>query len=96
MKIVTYRPIEHGHETAVFVNGEQVGRVRKRHESYTGLKRGGWYVYYDFYAGDSREKLTSGTTRKGAVAEALVALDLHEAANEVDPDTAWFYMNKEV
>jgi hypothetical protein len=103
MKIVKFKVIEHGiNETAVLVAGlGQVGRTRKRHESYSGIQGGGRYSYYDFYAGDSREKLSTGSTRKGAVAEGLIRLSqtaepeqtirLREAAVEVDSDTARHY-----
>lgn len=80
-------------ETGVYVNGELVGTLRKRTESYTGIRgssgrRLGRYTYFDFYSRDEeRTKFTTGSTRKVAVAEALARLGYYEAAYWVDPST---------
>ena len=79
----------------VLVDGEQVGSVRKRVESYTGIQRGGRYTYWDFRKPGERERLVDGgTSRARVTAEALVKLGMDDAARVADPDHADFHINK--
>ena len=98
-------------ETGIYVNGILVATYRKRVESYRGIRgsngrRLGRYTYYQVYEptsepGGGTVMLAKDSTRKRAVAEALVKLayrdgelvrpDLVEAAYEVEPDIASLY-----
>ena len=81
-----------GDEVDVLVDGVKVGSIRKHNEWYGNLgRRGVRYTYFDFYAPGQREKLACASTRKAAVAEALVLLGHYEAALACDPGTARHY-----
>jgi hypothetical protein len=82
-------------EYDVLIDGEVVGSVRKRQESYTGIKGGGRYTYWDFRLPGERSKFVQGgSTRGKAVAEALVKLGKDEAAFVADKDYAEFQISK--
>jgi hypothetical protein len=74
----------------VHVGGQQVGRVYKRVESYSGIMGGkgrrlGSYTYWDYYAeADLLAKLGSETARKRAVASLLIKLGYFEEALPLD------------
>jgi hypothetical protein len=84
-------------EVDLFVDGVKVGSVRKRKEWYSNIgPRGALYTYFDVIMLDARRerKIASASTRKAAVAEALVEAGMDEAALASDPDTARYYAAK--
>ena len=95
MNVKFKRPDQYGlDDYEVLVDGEVVGTVRKRVESYTGIQRGGVYTYWDFRKPGEREKFTTNTSRKRTVAEALVKLGMDEAAQVADRVHADFHISK--
>lgn len=99
MTAITFRPKGNLDGTTVLVDGVEVGWYRKRVESYTGIQRGGRYTYFDFYPAGEKwmgrdSRIGCASTRKAALAEGLVALEMYEAAKVADFDMARHYAEK--
>lgn len=99
--VVKFKPGSFLDVTYVMVDGRQVAWYRKRVENYSGIRRGGRYTYFDVYPLELLRKVRSrddmigcDSIRRRAVAEALVALGLDEAARTVDRDHAEFRIDQ--
>jgi len=88
---------EYTDEIDLLVDGVKVGFVRKRVEwEVCPGRRGALRSYYDvaMLATQRQNRIASASTRKAAVAEALVSVGLDEAALVSDPASARFYAAK--